>query len=198
MSKIDFVVLWVDGNDLEWQKDKASYTPGVSSDVGLNRYREWENLVYWFRAVAKYAPWVNKIHFVTNGQRPDWLNTNHPKIHHVRHSDYMPLDSLPTFNSSAIEIAIHKIPGLAERFVYFNDDMFLNAPISEDFFFHNDMPVDMPGLTPKCYSENEDDNSTFSHLLRNNFDVLNQYFDKKEVLRQHFTQWLIHATERLL
>ena len=27
------------------------------------RYRDWQNLKYWFRAVEKYAPWVRKIHF---------------------------------------------------------------------------------------------------------------------------------------
>ena len=186
---VDFVVLWVDGNDLAWQKEKSSYLPEKSSDVGVNRYRDWDNLVYWFRSVAKYAPWVNKIHFVTNGQLPEWLDTSHPKIHHVKHSDYMPIDSLPTFNSSAIEIALHKIPELADRFVHFNDDIFLNRPITEAFFFRNNLPVDMPGLTRKCYSDNEDDNSTFSNLLHNNLAILNQYFNRNEVLMRHFFQW---------
>ena len=65
-SDIDFVVLWVNGNDEEWQKKKALFSPDQKSDIGINRYREWDNLKYWFRAVEKYAPWVRKVHFVTD------------------------------------------------------------------------------------------------------------------------------------
>ena len=64
--EIDFVVLWVDGNDKEWLNQKRAYLPGCAgnADLGVNRYRDWDNMQYWFRAVEKYAPWVRKIHFV--------------------------------------------------------------------------------------------------------------------------------------
>jgi hypothetical protein len=48
---------------------------------------------------------------------------------------------LPTFNSLAIESMIWRIPGLAERFVYFNDDVFLTAPLCPDDVFRGDAPV---------------------------------------------------------
>ena len=77
---IDFVMIWVDGNDPEWRKEKSKYDGKVvtasNSEV---RYRDWDNLQYWFRGVEKFAPWVNKIHFVTWGHLPEWLDTTNPK-----------------------------------------------------------------------------------------------------------------------
>ena len=80
---IDFVVLWVDSNDSDWQQEKAKFSPQKSEDVNLVRYQNWDNIKYWFRAVSKYAPWVRQIHFVTCGQVPIWLNIKHPKINWV-------------------------------------------------------------------------------------------------------------------
>lgn len=61
---IDFIMIWVDGNDPEWQKEKRKYQPGDAADDREIRYRDWDNLQYWFRAVEKFAPWVNPYHFV--------------------------------------------------------------------------------------------------------------------------------------
>lgn len=133
---IDFVIIWVDGNDPAWRAVKNQYVPRpVGEDDQEVRYRDWDNLQYWFRSVEKYTPWVRKIHFVTWGHLPKWLNVNHPKLHIVNHKDYIPEKYLPTFNSHTIEMNLHRIEGLAEQFVYFNDDMFLLKPVyMEDFF----------------------------------------------------------------
>lgn len=184
---IDFVVLWVDSNDYDWQREKAKYSPRKSEDVHLVRYQNWDNIKYWFRAVSKYAPWVRQIHFVTCGQVPIWLNIEHPKINLVRHSDYMPVDALPTFNSSAIEIGINYIPNLAEHFVFFNDDMFLTAPISPEYFFKSGMPYDMPGFL--C-SPKKVDGNVFSALLLNNSNILQKYFSKEQLLKNRIHEWL--------
>jgi hypothetical protein len=55
----------------------------------------------------------------------------------VSHSDlYADPSVLPTFNSSSIETRLHHIDGLAEHFIYFNDDVFLGRPCSwRDFFW---------------------------------------------------------------
>lgn len=65
MSKIDFVITWVDGSDQQWQKDKNLHSSN-GSDVRQSRYRDWGQLKYWFRAVEKFAPWVNKIQIIHN------------------------------------------------------------------------------------------------------------------------------------
>ena len=62
---IDFVITWVDGEDPIWQEEKAKYSD-VGSDKRKSRFRDWDQLRFWFRAVEKFAPWVNKIHFVTS------------------------------------------------------------------------------------------------------------------------------------
>ena len=74
-NKIDFVMIWVDGNDPEWQKEKNKYdSSDEKGDNTIVRYRSWDNLQYWFRGIEKFAPWVNKVHFVTWGHLPPWLN----------------------------------------------------------------------------------------------------------------------------
>ena len=103
-EKVDFVILWVDGNDPEWQASKAKYTADKGQDASANRYREWENLKYWFRGVEKFAPWVNNVYFVTCGHYPEWLNLEHPKLRFVRHEDFIPKECLPTFSSRPIDM----------------------------------------------------------------------------------------------
>src|SRR5690554_4129292 len=100
--KIDFVITWVDGSDPIWQKEKQQYFPDDITDG--QRFRDWDNLKYWFRAVEKFAPWVNKIHFITWGHTPKFLNLDHPKLNIVNHKDYLKPEYLPTYNSNAIEL----------------------------------------------------------------------------------------------
>ncbi len=183
-SDIDFVVLWVDGNDIEWQKKKAQYSPDFATDISPSRYRDWELLKYWFRGVAKYAPWVRKIHFVTDNQIPEWLNVDNPHLHLVNHTDYMPNDALPVFNSSAIEVGTHKIEGLSDKFVFFNDDMMLTGQINPEYYFKKNLPVDMAGFT-----RHSSDNGIFSKIMGNNYAILNKHFDRKSVVKKNFFKW---------
>ena len=89
-SSIDFVIAWVDGNDPVWLAEKSKYRSNARlEDDSKTRYRDWDNLRYWFRAVEKYAPWVGNIYFVTWGHIPAWLNVQHPRLHVVRHEDYI-------------------------------------------------------------------------------------------------------------
>lgn len=177
---MDFVLIWVDGGDEEWLKEKAKYS-GTPVDNAAARFRDWGLLKYWFRGVEQFAPWVDKIHFVTCGHTPAWLNLDHPKINFVRHSDYIPAKYLPTFNSHTIELNLHRIKDLSEEFVYFNDDMFLVAPAKPTDFFRNGLPCDeasMQFLLPKRYNISK---SIDGH----NMGVLNRNFSKKKSVRKH-------------
>jgi hypothetical protein len=183
-DKIDFVILWVDGNDIEWRKEKDKYDPSShKKSVEEVRYRDWDNLQYWFRGVEKFAPWVNKIHFVTWGHTPAWLNVNHPKVNVVKHEEYIPLDFLPTFNSSVIELNLHRIKGLSDKFVYFNDDMFLLQTVKISDFFINGLPCDTVGLEVITAKD------MFAYFLFNNVSVINNHFDKKFVIRNNKLKW---------
>jgi hypothetical protein len=184
VEKIDFVISWVDGNDPEWQAEKAKYSLNKNSEASIYRYRDMGFLPYWFRGVEKFAPWVNKIHFVTCGHLPEWLNIKHPKLNFVKHSDYIPKDYLPTFSSVSIILNIHRIPDLAENFVLFNDDMFLLNKVKICDFFIDNIPCDqalMRNMTP--------DGSHFCKRLFNNMSVINKHFQKHDVIKKNFFKW---------
>jgi len=184
-KKVDFVLTWVDGNDPEWQKTKSKYTKKNDGDDREIRFRDWENLQYWFRGVEKFTPWVNKIHFVTWGHVPEWLNVKHPKINIVFHQDFIPKKYLPTFSSHAIELNLHRIKGLSETFVYFNDDTFIIKKMDSDDFFKKGLPCDIAVIMPII---NKFRYSTGA-IASNNMEVINTNYDKNTVLRRNFLKW---------
>lgn len=179
---IDFVIPWVDGNDEEWIKQRNSYS-GYYTE---SRYREWNVFKYWFRSVEKYAPWVDKIHLITCGQVPTWLNTEHPKLKLVFHKDYIPERFLPTFSANPIELNLHRIEGLSETFVYFNDDMFLCSSCKEGDFFKNGLPCDSAILNQFAPSAI---GHQFSYILCNDIAFTNHYFNKKAVMKKNLSKW---------
>lgn len=180
---IDFVIPWVNGNDEEWLKEKNRYTP-KNTDSRENRYRDLDNLQYWFRGVELFAPWVRKIHFITWGHLPKWLNTNHPKLNIVKHSEFIPNEFLPTFNANTIELNIHRINELSEYFVYFNDDTYIIRRMNEKDFFIDELPCDSAILDAIAPSE------LFSHILFNNIEIINRYYDKKNIIKNNFGKWI--------
>lgn len=179
--EIDFVMTWVDGADPAWRKEKAGYAPSAQNDDREERYRDWDLLRYWFRGVEAFAPWVRKIHFITWGHLPPWLNTEHKKLHVVRHEDYIPKEFLPVFNSNVLEIYMHRIQGLSEHFVYFNDDMFLIRDAEKKLFFHNGKPCDMLAFQPVVANPK---NPVMSYLYLNNSLVLCRHFKKREAVKK--------------
>ncbi|MBF4768297.1 stealth conserved region 3 domain-containing protein [Nocardioides agariphilus] len=142
---IDVVYTWVDGNDPEWdaaREARIAGLPGSASSTvhtressGRARFVSRDELRYSLRSVHLFAPWVRTIYLVTSGQVPAWLDLDHPGIRVVPHAEIMPAEALPTFNSHAIETSLHHIPGLAEHWLYFNDDFFLGRPIRPETLF---------------------------------------------------------------
>ena len=183
---IDYFITWVDMDDPKWQTYFSKYSVNknnTKNGTSEARFRDYGFLRYWFRGVEKFAPWVRKIHFVTCGQKPAWLDTNHPKIHLVNHKDYIPEQFLPTFNSVVIEYYLHRIPGLAEHFVYFNDDFYIINAITPERFFKNGQPCDIAAF---LYNPSW---SQWYRTLRNNIQIINQHFDKKEVMTRFQDKW---------
>lgn len=185
---IDFVIPWVDGSDPEWIKSFNIYADKsnqIDIDKSAERYRDYGLLKYWFRGVEKFAPWVRKIHFITCGQKPEWLNIEHPKLNFVQHSDYINKEYLPAFSSNSIEVNMHKISGLSEHFVYFNDDFFIIKPLAKEFFFSNGLPND-------CAVQNIISCNGFSVMMgivANNLFEINKNFTKKNVILNNFSKW---------
>ena len=143
MNKIDIIFPYVDCNDHEWQKlyyeniKKYKKIDRTWDDwaTGMKRFRPNGMLKYVFRGIAEYVPWVNKVYMIvqSESQIPNWINRDEVNI--VYHSDFIPQEYLPTFNSSTIEMFIHNIKDLSEYFIYGNDDTIFTSPIMESDFF---------------------------------------------------------------
>lgn len=180
---IDFVVTWVDGSDEKWQRKRNEFSSSVGSNrEGMNSiraYREWGTFKFWFRAVEKYAPWVNHIYLVTDNQTPEWLDKDFPKLTLVDHKEIIDNTFLPTFNSNAIEANIYKIKNLTEHFVVFNDDMFITSEVSPyDFFDSHGRPkirTSINPIVPMRYGT--------ANFQVNDMKIINNYFTKKQIIK---------------
>ncbi|WP_426320434.1 stealth conserved region 3 domain-containing protein [Microbacterium sp. E-13] len=138
VDDIDIVFSWVDGSSSEFRRQRAAqmaeYVVGEGDD-GPARYRHVDELRYALRSVHMYAPWVRRIFIATDSPAPAWL-LDHPKVTVVRSDEFFADPSvLPTHNSHAVEAQLHRIPGLAEHFLYSNDDMFFGRPVAPEMFF---------------------------------------------------------------
>jgi len=135
---VDVVFSWVDGSSTDFQRQRAAqmaeYVVGEGDD-GPARYRHVDELRYALRSVHMYAPWVRRIFIATDSPAPAWL-LDHPKVTIVRSEEFFGDTSvLPIHNSHAVEAQLHRIEGLAEHFLYSNDDMFFGRPVEPELFF---------------------------------------------------------------
>jgi hypothetical protein len=139
---VDVVYTWVDGADPVWRErmlrarsaeDGTAHHPEAYAE---QRFRSREELRYSLRSLDMYAPWVERVHVVTDGQVPSWLDTGNPRVRLVDHKEVFPDDgTLPVFNSNAIISRLHHVPDLAEHYLYLNDDVFLGQPLRPQDFF---------------------------------------------------------------
>jgi len=151
MIDIDAVITWVDGADPALALKRNAYLSDAKAplhDNGINPHR-WvcsDELNFCLRSIANNAPWMRRIWIVTDSQIPEigpLPGDFASKITIVDHAVIFAghEDALPSFNSLSIETMLWRIPGLAERFLYFNDDVFLTAPVNQEDFFGDDGPV---------------------------------------------------------
>ncbi len=138
--KIDAVYTWV-GNDAGTKEAFEALAGEISADSESRMKRRITDngeLRYSLRSLRKYASWIEKIHIITNGHPPSWLDLSHSAINHVVHEEIFPDTSvLPTFNSHAIECNLHRIPSLNPYFLYFNDDIFLGRSTEVSTFIRD-------------------------------------------------------------
>lgn len=158
---IDIVYLWVDGADPLWQaKRDCAYGEWIlknPDDLAMfgntaGRYRDNHELLFNLRALEQFFPSYGHIYLVTDGQIPAWLK---PSAHLtvVNHRDLLPGLGTLSFDSGHIESYLHHIPGLSERFIYFNDDVFLGSPLNPDWLFGNRLKVFVEATPIPNYTE---------------------------------------------
>ncbi len=182
--QIDIVLTWVDGNNPQWKSLYNKYSSEIGDgDKREIRFRDWGLLKYWFRGIETFAPWVRTIHFVTSGEFPDWLDPHHPKLNWVKHEDFMSNEFLATFNINAIETNLHRIAGLSNQFIFFNDDMFLINIAKPSDFFRNNLPCDFAILDP-IFPE------AYPEIFVNDIKIINRHFSKRETISKNLLKWI--------
>ncbi len=142
---MDIVISFVDCKDKVWMKSYLSFI-GLKenhyfpSEINFFHFYNYDTIKYVFRGIDKFIPYVNNIFLVVSNieQVPKYIDQSKIKV--VLHKDFIPEQYLPLFNSTAIEMFLHKIPGLDEEFVYFNDDTIPISPIAYEELFKNGLP----------------------------------------------------------
>ena len=152
---MDAIILFVDMDDPQWLNE---YEKHITYPVDKKKFRDWGFLKYVMRGIGTYMPFIDRIHLVVmmDSQVPDWVNRDSVNI--IYHDDIIPKEYLPLFNSSSIEMFLHKIPGLSEEFIYFNDDFFPTQPLEYNDFFDGDGKIynhfQNKSVKPGYYLEN--------------------------------------------
>lgn len=148
-EKIDIVYLWVDGSDSAWNKKRQqAYSnwvldhPDELALYGNNsgRYRDNGELLYNLRALEKFFPDHGHVYIVSDGQVPSWLKQS-DNLTVIDHSELIPSATGPVFDSGHIESYLHHIPGLSERFMYLNDDVFFGTKVDTAWWFGDRLRV---------------------------------------------------------
>lgn len=132
---IDVVYTWYNSNDYSAFRTRMYYN--INPYTEDKRFTDIGELKYSINSVKKYMPWVRKIWVaVADDQEvPQWLK-NDTDVTVVRHSEFFhPNQVRPTYNSVAIESSLHRINGLSEKFIYFNDDTFIGKPMKPSHFY---------------------------------------------------------------
>ena len=182
VDTVDIVITWVNGDDPKWNNKKNQYSNEIF-DKKLNskeRYYDYNTLKYFFRSVEKNASFINKVFLITDNQIPRWLDIDNKKVKIINHQDFIPSKYLPTFNSNVIESNIFRIEDLSENFILFNDDMLITRKMNKSDFFKNNLPVDAAIQHPLIA------NIKFDNIRLNNMVILNNKFNKRDILKKHF------------
>jgi hypothetical protein len=154
---IDVVIAWVNGGDPEHRAKRKRYLADPGGDAkpervahDQRRFSDNDEIRFCLRSIRNYAPWVRTIWLVTDNQVPAAIDRQRAEQENIRVIDHREIfrgyeQLLPTFNSYAIETMLWRIEGLADRFLYFNDDMLLVGPVEPTDFFSNDGKVILRG-----------------------------------------------------
>lgn len=174
MMAIDIVIPWVDSSDNKWIEKRNLYLQEADlqmNDTSEERFRDYGTLKFVLRSIEKYASWVHHVYLITDEQIPEWLNSKASKITVVDHKEIIPAEKLPIFNSNVIEQNIINIPGLADKFIVFNDDTLINKYVGPADFFKNNVPRDF-----RVYKAMEPV-SDFDQIPFNDIRLINQWLD---------------------
>ena len=179
MEKIDFVIAWVDGNDVKHRLKRQQFqsTNIVKGSAEETRFASNDEIYFSIASILKYVPYFGTIYIITDEQQPahihDFFEQGLCAPEQIKIIDHRTIFAgheqyLPTFNSLSIETMLWNIPGLSKYFIYLNDDFFFNASSELDDFLVGDQI--------KVYGHWENNS-----LIKAKFNLrkgLNKYFGK--------------------
>ncbi|WP_204112468.1 stealth conserved region 3 domain-containing protein [Shimia biformata] len=141
-APVDAVFTWVDDRFPGYADQLAAYA-GTRHDTNPNRTRDNLDLIrYALRSLEVNLPEVRRVYLVScRPQVPRWLKADHPDIEVVHHDQIMSPALLPTFNSFSIVSHLHLLPGLAEQFIYVEDDMLFLRRGAFDAMWRDGVPL---------------------------------------------------------
>lgn len=172
MEKIDAVITWVDGSKPDYQRKLKEYL--TDNNTLKRQYFQANEINLCVASIVKYAPFIRKIFIVTDKQRPNLDSIKHlvtlDKVEIIDHEEIFRenKDCLPTFNIRSIDALLFKIKNLSDKFIYFNDDMFLVKETSQEDWFINNKAV-LTGVWAKTY--NKQVIKTISHRIKKFLNV---------------------------
>jgi hypothetical protein len=146
-SDIDAVITWVDGSDPAHRAKLHDYlqASGLAAhgSAAPTRFGDCKEIEFCVASLLRYAPWIRRIHIVADAQSPDFIESlrgtaYEDRVRVVDHREFFQgfEDQLPTFSNRSIECLMWRMPDLAERFIYFNDDFQLLRAVQPADFFH--------------------------------------------------------------
>ena len=172
MEKIDAVITWVDGSEPNY---KLKLEENLKNKKIINRqYTQANEIDFCVASIIKFAPFVRKIFIVTDKQKPRFSGIRHmvslEKIEIIDHEEIFRdnLDCMPSFNIRSIDALLFKIKNLSDKFIYFNDDMFLIKETTKEDWFKDNKAV-LTGIWARTY--NKQLIKTLSHKIKNLLNI---------------------------
>ena len=172
MEKIDAVITWVDGSEPNY---KLKLEENLKNKKIINRqYLQANEINFCVASIIKFAPFIRKIFIVTDKQKPKFSRIRHmvslEKIEIIDHEEIFRdnLDCMPSFNIRSIDALLFKIKNLSDKFIYFNDDMFLIKETTKEDWFKDNKAV-LTGSWAKTYNKQLIKN--ISHKIKNLLNI---------------------------
>ena len=189
-DKYDIVITFVDFDDPKYRKQyhkelrKFLYQNINNNDntlkntsLNIAATRNYNTIQYLLRSIDKNMSWVNNVYLVvqSESQVPNWVNKETVKI--ITHDKFIPEEFLPTYNSMTIDMFIHKIPGLSERFFKFDDDIIILRNLRPTMFFNNKIcKCNAHGRDINNFPENE---QFYKKIWLNSTNIVRRLFNEE-------------------
>ena len=190
--KIDLVYTYVDGNDIKhkekknlWFGDNSTYIKNYNLDI---RYESINEIYFSVKTALKYLDFINKIYIVTDNQTPLLDLNDLDRVIIVDHTEIIPAEYLPTFNSDVIESYLHNIKNLSEIFLYNNDDCFFLNYIKLEDIVCPDTKINIINNFNIDVIKNK--NSEYANRICYTYDLINTSFPDAKFINNHHTKIL--------